>query len=243
MTANVKSKKLKIMRFAFGFDPASTLAFSILLCFALLLVGCNDRQSTVPDRPQVSMPPEARKADLLNLLERKFENPAVHFQLAQMYHAEGLWAKAEYRYRVALGFDPAHAEAKAAMVKLFLDSGDSAKSKIHADDYMIKASSSATQSLRLAMAFHKQQLDEYALDSYQQAFSLAPGSARVNKEVGLYYLDKDDKVLAKEYLIRSFNLDPKQPDVAGELGRLGVEVKIPGQTERTAEESRETPGL
>jgi len=243
MTAKVKSKKLKTEYFAFGFDLALTLTPSILLFSALLLVGCNDQQSSVPPRPQVSMPPEARKAELLNLLERKFENPAAHFELGQMYHAEGLWAKADYRYRVTLGFDPAHAEAKAAMVKLLLDSGDSAKSKIFADNYMIGASSSATQSLRLAMAFHKQKLDEYALDSYQQAFSLAPDSASVNKEMGLYYLDKDDKVLAKEYLIRSFNLDPNQPDVAGELGRLGVEVKIPGRTERTAEESRETPGL
>jgi hypothetical protein len=65
----------------------------------------------------------------------------------------------------------------------------------------------------------------------------------VNKEMGLYYLDKGDKVLAKEYLIRSFNLDPNQPDVAGELGRLGVEVKIPGQMKKPAERSTETPGL
>jgi Tfp pilus assembly protein PilF len=241
MTAKVKSRQLKVVCFTFGFDLASTLTVSFLLFSALLLVGCNDQQSSVPPRPQVSMPPEAREAELLNLLERKFENPEAHFQLAQMYHAEGLWAKAEYRYRVALEFDPAHAEAKAAMVKLFLDSGDSAKSKTHADDYMIKASSSATQSLRLAMAFHKQNLDEYALDSYQQAFSLAPDSASVNKEMGLYYLDKDDKVLAKEYLIRSFNLDPNQPYVAEELGRLGVEVKIPGREDKMPDESREMP--
>ncbi|UCF15204.1 MAG: hypothetical protein JSW59_17500, partial [Phycisphaerales bacterium] len=224
MTAKVENKKLKTKYFAFGFGPVSILTFALLICSSVSLVGCNDQQSSAPPTQQVSMPPEARKAELLNLLERKFENPDAHFHLAQIYHDEGLWAKAEYHYTVALTFDAAHAEAKAAMVKLFLDSGDSAKSKIHAEDYMIKASSSATQSLRLAMAFHAEQLDEYALDSYQQAFSLAPDSAKVNKEMGLYYLDKEDKVLAKEYLIRSFNLDSKQPEVAGELGRLGVEV-------------------
>lgn len=217
------------------------LAVTFISCSLLLLIGCNDRQK--PPTQQVSMPPEARKAELLNRLEQKFENPDAHFQLAQIYHEEGNWTKAEYHYNVALTFDPAYAEAKAAMVKLFLDSDDKAKSRTYADIYMTQASNSAIQSLRLAVAFHKEDLDEYALDSYQQAFSLAPDSARVNKEMGLYYLDKGDKVLAKEYLIRSFKIDPRQPDVAGELGRLGVEVKIPGHEEKVAERVNETDKL
>jgi tetratricopeptide (TPR) repeat protein len=242
MTANVESKQLKTSFSPFGFGSVPIFTFALLICSSVLLVGCNEQQSNEAPTQQVSMPPEARKAELLNRLERKFENPDAHFQLAQMYHEEGNWTKAEYHYNVALGFDPAHAEAKAAMVKLFLDSGDKAKSRTYADIYMNQASSSAIQSLRLAVAFHKEQLDEYALDSYQQAFSLAPDSARVNKEMGLYYLDKDDKVLAKEYLIRSFKIDPKQPDVANELGRLGVEVTIPGQEKEGTEESpEETP--
>ena len=55
---------------------------------------------------------------------------------------------------------------------------------------MNQAAGSATQSLRLGMAFQKQQLDGYALDSYQQALSLAPDSAEVNKQMGFYYLIK-----------------------------------------------------
>jgi len=246
MTAKVESKQLKPVLSiaegtnfsAFGFGLVSVFTFALLICSSVLLVGCNEQQSSASTQ-RVSMPPEARKAELLNLLERKFENPDAHFQLAQFYHNEGLWTKAEYHYNVALGFDPAHAEAKAAMVKLFLDSDDKAKSRTYADIYMNQASNSAIQSLRLAVAFHKEQLDEYALDSYQQAFSLAPDSAKVNKEFGLYYLDKEDKVLAKEYLIRSFNLDGNQPDVAKELGRLGVEVEIPGFEEKVAEKSSE----
>ncbi len=237
MAARVESRKFGVECFGSGFGPASMFTLVFLVSSLFLFAGCNEEQVSAPGQ-EVSMPPETKKAELQNLLDRKFENPDVHFKLARMYHAEGDWAKAEYHYDVALGFDPALAEAKAAMVKLFLDSGDAAKSKTYADVYMNKAASSATQSLRLAMAFHKEQLDEYALDSYQQAFSLAPDSAEVNKQMGLYYLDKDDKVLAKEYLIRSFKLDPRQPDVAGELGRLGVEVKIPGQTEKPAEELR-----
>jgi hypothetical protein len=48
-------------------------------------------------------------------------------------------------------------------------------------------------------------------------------------------LGKGDKEHAKEYFVRSFQLDPKQQEVAGELGKLGVEVKIPG---RSVEETR-----
>ncbi len=236
MAAEVESKKLKTACFAFGFGPTSTLIFAFLFCVAFSLVGCNEQQAKVagPGRPK-TVSPDARKAELLELLDRKFENPDAHYQLGQLYHTEGLWAKAESRYRWTLGFDPAHLEAKAAMVKLFLDAGDSAKSKTYADVYMNQAANSATQSLRLGMAFQNQQLDGYALDSYQQSLNLAPDSAKANKQMGFYYLGKGDKVRAKEFLIQSFQLDPRQPDVARELGRLGVEVRIPQKTERRAE--------
>jgi hypothetical protein len=36
-------------------------------------------------------------------------------------------------------------------------------------------------------------------------------------------------------LSRSFQLNPNQPDVAGELGRLGVAVKIPRKTEKNTD--------
>ncbi|MHC4070709.1 MAG: tetratricopeptide repeat protein [Planctomycetota bacterium] len=239
MTAKVGSRKLKTGRFVFGFSSFYLLTFALLLCSAFLLAGCYDPRADEAAVEQArSLPPNARKAELLNLLERRFENPDAHFELGQVYQAEGLWAKAEYHYNMALTFDPALAEAKVAMVKLFLDSGDSAKSKTYADIHMNQVAASAIQSLRLAMAFQKHQLDGYALDCYQQALNLAPGSAKVNKGMGFYYLAKGDKVQAKEYLVRSFELDANQPDVAGELGRLGVEVKIP-EAEAPQENSRE----
>jgi Flp pilus assembly protein TadD len=58
--------------------------------------------------------------------------------------------------------------------------------------------------------------------AYQQALRLAPNSARVNKQIGYYYLAKGQNDTAKIYLQRSFQLNPRQPEVAGELGRLGV---------------------
>lgn len=237
MAAKVESRKLKMECLAWGLRPAYVLFFALLLCPAFLLVGCNDPQADAAAiARQEDLSTEARKTELLNLLESRFENPSAHSQLAQLYHAEGLWAKADYHYNVALTFDPTHAEAKAAMVKLFLDKGDSAESRARADDYINDAADSAIQSLRLGMAFQKQQLDGYALDSYQQAHSLAPDSAEVNKQMGFYYLGKGDKTRAKEHFIASYRSNNSQPDVARELGRLGVELRIrPPAIENTQE--------
>ena len=208
-----------------------TLTF-FSLCL-LSLVGCNSQEASIGGAGQAQdMPLDIRKAEVLKELDRKFENPQAHFELGQIYQAEGLTQKAEYHYNVALSFDPANMQAQVAMVKLFLDSGNTAKGKNYADAYVKDVSGSATQSLRLAAAFQKGQLDEYALTCYQQALRLEPESAEVNKQVGFYYLGKDDKAKAKEYFVRSFKLDPRQPEVAGELGRLGVEVRIPQPAER-----------
>ncbi len=91
------------------------------------------------------------------------------------------------------------------------------------------------------MAFQNQQLDGYALDSYQQALSLAPDSAEVNKQMGLYYLSKGDKTRAKEHFIASYRSDNRQPDVAHELGRLGVELRIRPETAENTEDPDKMP--
>ena len=244
MTGKVKSRQIQTGSFAFSSSRVSPFIFILLLNCALLLVlvGCESQEMKAAEAERIrKLPVEARKARLQNSLDSKFENPEVHFELAQLYHAEGLWSKAEYHYNIALSFDPANADAQVAMVKLFLDSGDTAKAKNYANTHMNDVSSSDIQSLRLAMAFEKQQLDEYALTCYQQALNLAPDSARINKQVAYYYLGKNDKDRAKEYLVRSFQLDPRQPEVAGELGRLGVEVRIPGRTDKEVTETSKPP--
>lgn len=225
MTAKVGSGKFSTESFAFGRGLVSLFVFSVLAVCLIAFVGCNEEQNkAVVDR---DIPAAAKKAELQSTIERRFENPDAHFQLGQLYQAEGQWQKAEYHYNIALSFDPSYVQAQASMVKLFLDSGDTAKSRTYAETHMNDASRSAIQSARLGGAFQKQGLDEYALTCYQRALDLEPSSASVNKQVGLYYLGKGDKVRAKEYLVRSFQLDPAQPDVAGQLGRLGVEVRIP----------------
>ncbi len=244
MAGKVKSRQIETGGFAFSSRRISSFTFILLLNCALLLVlvGCESQEMKAAEAERVrKLPVEARKARLQNSLDSKFENPEVHYELAQLYHTEGLWSKAEYHYNIALSFDPANADAQSAMVKLFLDSGDTAKSKNYASTHVNQVSSSDIQSLRLAMAFEKQQLDEYALTCYQQALKLAPDSARINKQMAYYYLGKDDKDRAKEYLVRSFQIDPSQPEVAGELGRLGVEVRIPGRTDKDVTEAGKPP--
>jgi len=211
------------------------------LCFlylCLLLLGsCSSEsksykisQPTVNEVGKTSV--DEKKAELLKRIDRRFEDPEAHYELGQLYQAEGMWTKAEDSYNTALNFKPAHRQAQAAMVKVLIDSGDTTKAAQLADIYMGQASIDATESLKLALAFQKQLLDEHAVRCYQQALHLAPNSAKVNRQMGYYYLSKGDRERARDYLSRSFSLNPNQPEVAGELGRLGVETRIPRKTKQ-----------
>jgi tetratricopeptide (TPR) repeat protein len=175
---------------------------------------------------------QEKKAELLNQIEAKYENPQAHYELGKLYQADGLWDKAEWHYNVALGFDPIHRQAQAAIVKLLAESGNGTRSELSAEIYINQASTSAQASLRLGQAFQKELLDDYAVACYQQALGLAPNSAAIHRQIGYYYLSKGDKVRAEEYLKRSFAIDPYQAEVAGVLGRLGVIVQIPRKTEK-----------
>jgi tetratricopeptide (TPR) repeat protein len=192
----------------------------LLFCMS---IGCESEQKLEP----VPLSTEEKKAELHKQLDTKFENPDAHFELGRLYQAEGNWDKAEYHYNVALSFDPVNRPAQAALVKVLINNGDKAKAEQYARSYINQASSSIMASLQLAEAFNRQQLDKYTLACYQQALRLDPNSPEANKQFGFYYLNKNDKERAKEYLSKSFQLNPNQPDVAGELGRLGVVVKIP----------------
>jgi len=213
------------------------LRFSLFMVCTLLFSGCNLLPTSKTFRSaKVSevarTPAEEEEARLLKAIDRKFENPDAHFKLGQLYQSDGLWSQAEDRYRTALNFDPVHRGAQAARVKVLLNSGDTTKAELLADIYMEQASNTAAGSLRLGLAFQKQGLDEYALACYRQALHLAPNSAKINRQIGYYYLSRNDKVRAQDYLSRSFQLDPRQPEVAGELGRLGVAIKRPRKTEK-----------
>jgi Tfp pilus assembly protein PilF len=208
-----------------------SIGLAFLVCI-LLFGGCNGVGTKEPKGVAKRTPAEEKKAEILKSIDRKFEDADAHFELGHLYQADGLWAQAEHQYNIALSFDPAHRRAQAARVKVLLDSGDASKSKLFASEYMEQASVSAAGSLRLALAFQGEGLDDYAFACYQQALRLAPNSAKINRQIGYYYLSKNDKDRARDYLSRSFQLNPNQPEVAGELGRLGVAVRIPRKTEK-----------
>lgn len=199
----------------------------ILLACILLLSGCGGNKAPKEiSRTEA----EKKKAELLKQIDRKFEDAEAHFKLGRLYQADSLLTKAEDQYSITLNFAPAHKEAQAARVKVLMGSGDTTKAALLAEEYIERASISAAGSLRLALAFQEQGLDDYALKCYQQALRMAPNSAKINRQIGYYYLSKGEKDLAREYLSRSFQLNPIQAEVAGELGRLGVAVKIPRKT-------------
>ena len=228
---NSKLKTVKLHTFA-----PYALLFALFVC-TLLLTGCvettdNEKIKTPQETRITQISGQEKKQKLLKAIDRKFVNPSAHFELGQLYQADGLLAAAEYHYGTALGFDPVHRDAQAAIVKVLTDSGSMAKAKLSADTYTRQASSSPEWSLELGLAFQKQKLDEYALACYQQALRLGPNSAEIHKQLGYYYLSKNDKVQAREYLSRSFELNPNQPEVAYKLGQLGVGIRIPQKTEK-----------
>lgn len=202
-----------------------------LLFFALLPGGCESSNKAGQIKGEVARTPsEEKKAKLLKEIDSKFENPRAHFELGRLYQADRLWSQAEHEYNVTLSFEPVHLKAQAALVKVLGEGGNSTKSQNYADLYIAQAATSANESLRLGLAFQEQGLDECALRCYEQALQLAPNSAKINRQIGYYYINKGDKGRAQAYLSRSFQLDPLQPEVARELGKLGVPVTIPRKT-------------
>lgn len=201
------------------------IVMAVVLC-ALVVVGCRQTGAARVDQ-NVRIAADIRKAELQRGLDRKWENPDAHYQMGQLYHAEGDWSKAEWHYNIAIGFNPAHRDAQAALVKVQMDKGDKAKGEWAANSYLTQVASSPEQMLALGVALEKQGLDDYALKCYGDALKLSPNSPAANRQLGYYYLGKNKQDLAKDYFIRSFQLNPNQPDVANELGKLGVAVRIP----------------
>ncbi len=212
-----------------------SLFFNIIFIVCIfILAGCSSGNKKPKEIGLTAA--EQQKAVILRQVERNYKDPDAHYQLGKLYQADALWTQAEHEFTVALGFDPVHRKAQAARVKTLAQSGDTENSKFSADFYINQASTTAMGSLELAMAFQKEALDEYAFTCYQQAMSLAPNSAKVNRQIGYYYLSKGEQDRAKDYLVRSFQLNSNQPEVAGTLGRLGVAVKI-GQKTRVSTKS------
>lgn len=198
----------------------------LVLVLSFLVIGCGESEvSKIP--PKGIMGAHQRAQVLRSQIDAKYENPQAHYELGRIYHADGLWGKAEGEYHIAVGFDPVLWDAEASLVKLFLDKGDQAGSKEAAGIAIDRAGYSADMLLGLAGAFQKEYLDDYALKCHSYALILAPESPDVYRHIGYYYLSKRNLDRAESNLRRSFELDPYQKDVAGELGRLGIIVEVP----------------
>ncbi len=209
-----------------------------LLACVVILVGCKGPDAKLPESDTTRIVSVTdKRAGLLEELDRRFQNPDVHFDLGQSYRNDGLWTQAEYHFEAALRFDPAKRPAQAAMVKLLTDSGHEAKASARAETYVKQLESSWKETLKLGNAFREEGVDEHALACYQQAVRLSPESPGPHKALGYYYLSKNNKEAAKEYFKQSFRLDPSQAAVAGELGLLGVAVRVPRDAENQTEKA------
>jgi Flp pilus assembly protein TadD len=205
--------------------------FLMIAAVCTLMSGCKGSQKSVTGEKindkQLTSQSDKQKQTYIRQIDNKYSNAKAHYELGKIYHKEGNWDKAEWEYNKALAFDPVHHEAQASIVKLLSDKGDKQRCDVIAEQYINQAGISAKNSLLLGRAFQDRGLDDYALTCYTQAHRLAPNSVVINKQLGYFYLLKNDNANAEIYLRRAFELDPYQPEVAGQLGKLGVQVEIP----------------
>ena len=193
------------------------------LAAAALLWGCE----TSPGRDAPPRVSNGRKAELQASLNARYENPDAHYELGKIYHQQGRLDRAEFHYNVAIGFDPAHRRSQAAMVKLHYDRNDAQRAAVIADTYINQAATRAGALMALGRSFQREGLDELALRCYNRARELSPNDASIHKQLGYFFLARDDSVRAESHFRRSFEIDHNQPDVAAELGRMGVRVQVP----------------
>jgi tetratricopeptide (TPR) repeat protein len=212
------------------------VVIGLLACVLMVLEGCAGTVAPAGPINKGAPAPARTETQLQTNLNEKFENPQAHYELARTYHKAQNWNKAEYHYIQAISFEPSNKAAQAGLVKLYADRGDKPKAEEFANSYLRQAGISVKETLRLGWEFEQLGMDDYALRCYRQAVTAAPDSDAANKQLGQYYLNKGDSANAKQYLMRSIELNPRQPEVAGQLGRLGVIVQTPGVPQGPLEE-------
>jgi tetratricopeptide (TPR) repeat protein len=194
-----------------------TTFFRITLVLAIVLIaGCGPDQPVGPDTEQ----------SLLGEISMKFENADAHYKLAELYHGQKQWIKAEYEYNIAIGFAPDNQWPESGLVKMYEDWGRTEK----AQDAMDKALQTCVTDEELVMfakALGQEGLHKRAQECYEYAIKVAKNKGGIYKEMGYYYLGIGDKVRAEDAFRKSLELRPYQPDVSAELGRMGVKVVAP----------------
>lgn len=195
--------------------------FASLFLFAC--GGCNNSGVVVRDHSPRPIPD--KETYLLNRLDQRFENPEVHCELGRFYLSEARFDKAEYHLNVALGFDPAHRKCQAAFINMLEMQGKSSDAALYVGRYQGQLYSSPSELVKLGKAFADEGLDTHALSTFQKALQINPDQAEAHKHLGMFYLSRNQRDRAKQYLSRSFAINPRQADVGRELGRMGVIVE------------------
>ncbi|MCK4886771.1 MAG: hypothetical protein KAS96_05235 [Planctomycetes bacterium] len=200
---------------------------AIMISLAVLVYiffgfGCTVEQKTGTDSIK-----EINKNRLLTKIGKNYKNANAHYKLGKIYASEKQWQKALYEYDVALSFDPAHWQTQAAKLKALVNKGQSAKADVAAEMYINQNVGNIEGPLTLSKALEDEGLDKYVVRSYKSGIAKFPDSVELNRGLGMFYLKKDNKESARQYLIKSFELDPTQADVASELGKMGVILERP----------------
>ncbi|MHC4284535.1 MAG: hypothetical protein ACYSWZ_16415 [Planctomycetota bacterium] len=109
MAGKNKNSKLKTVKFHTFATYA--LLFAFFVC-TLLPTGCvettdNETIRTPQETRIIQISGQEKKNKLLRQIERRFENPDAHFELGQVYQAEGLRVAVEGCRRVSLQYCPA----------------------------------------------------------------------------------------------------------------------------------------
>jgi tetratricopeptide (TPR) repeat protein len=211
---------------------------AVLLFSVLLVCGCQPAQKGQA-KDETLIDPETRKLELQRKLTKRYNDPEIHYELGKIYQSEGLWDKARFKFTFAKGYNPVHWKSAAAIVKTYYQDGKNSRAVEMAARYLKQANYSASASLNLGKALQDEMLADEAFKCYSQALRIAPDSAKLNKQIGLYYLEKNDMVRAEEFLTRSFEIDPSE-EVSAELGKLGIQIDLP---RLILEEPEETGGM
>lgn len=202
------------------------LSYVTICVIALVLLGCR-RQTTDPQTMTFDTIPD-KESYLLSQLNDKYRNPGIHSELGRFYLSQGETDKAKYHLETALSLDPSYRPAQAAYVHLTSKiQGELAAQRL-CSEYQRPILASSKEMIKLAKALGDEGLDTLALGCFQRILSIDPGSAEANRQLGYFYLARNDSEKAKLYFSKSFELNPNQADVAGELGRLGVTIQTPG---------------
>ena len=206
-----------------------------LLLSMVCLCGCQSGQKDAQEQEFMTQA-QIQEARLLEQIERKYESPEAHYELGRLYQGQGRWKKAAFHYNVTRGYDPVHYKAAAGQVKVLMMDGQTVKAKKLAEIFVEQVNYQAPASMMQGRAFQMQMLDDYTLKCYQQAMQLSPENPIIAKRIAYFHLHRKELKLAEQYFKRSFTFDPYQPDVARELGKLGIIVELSAPEEEIAEE-------